>query len=70
MYTTTASLTVSLRPYPRYARTSHTQKRYVKLETFFKSVKLTIMKTITICGSMKFFTEIEQLKKELDKKSF
>jgi len=28
------------------------------------------MKTITICGSMKFFTEIEQLKKELENLSF
>ena len=28
------------------------------------------MKTITICGSMKFFTEIEQLKKELENLGF
>ena len=30
VYAATASLTVSLRPYPRYARTSHTRERYVK----------------------------------------
>lgn len=28
------------------------------------------MKTITICGSMKFFTEIKQLKKELENLGF
>ena len=28
------------------------------------------MKTITICGSMQFFTEIEQLKKELENLDF
>ena len=30
VYAATASLKVSLRPYPRYARTSHTRERYRK----------------------------------------